>query len=284
MKVTRLQLLILVLPVATFAILFFIIPVGFIGRISLHETATNLPYINGVTLKSYIRFFSDSYYLGILFQTLKLGIVVTVMSFLAGYLPAYLIALEPNNRRRNIYLLLVMIPMWTNMLVRIYGWMVILGRKGFINNTLMFLGVQSEPLDMVFNFPAVVITQCFAVSLPYVILTLSSVIQGIDKRYIEAAIGLKATRFRTFIEITLPLSLPGIVASSTIAFVWAIEAYAVPAFLGSPSEITMGMEAYQQMIGSQNWPFACVISIIIFAMTAAITLAVQQGSNAKRAH
>lgn len=284
MKLTRLQLLVLVMPVAAFAIIFFVIPVAFIGRISFHETATNLPYVNGFTFKSYIRFLTDSYYLGVLFHTMKLGIVVTVMSLVAGYLPAYLIAFEPNSRRRNFYLLLVMIPMWTNMLVRIYGWMVILGRKGLINNTLMFLGVGSEPLDMVFNFSSVAITQCFAVSLPYVILSLSSVIQGIDKRFVEAAIGLNASRLRAFFEITVPLSLPGIVASSTIAFVWAIEAYAVPAFLGSPTEVTMGMEAYQQMIGSQNWPFACAISIIIFTMTAAITLAVQKGTYLKSTH
>ncbi len=272
------------MPVVGFTVLLFIIPVSFIGRISLHETATNLPYVVGVTLKSYVRFFTDAYYLGVLFHTLKLGVAVTLMSMMAGYLPAYLIALETNPRRRNFYLLLVMIPMWTNMLVRIYGWMVLLGRKGLLNNTLAFLGITSDPIDMVFNFPAVAITQCFAVSLPYVILSLSSVIQGIDKRYVEAAIGLKASRLRTFFEITLPLSLPGIVASSTIAFVWAIEAYAVPAFLGSPTEATMGMEAYHQMIESQNWPFACVISIIIFIMTAAVTLAVQKGSSAKHAH
>jgi ABC-type spermidine/putrescine transport system permease subunit I len=221
---------------------------------------------------------SDPYYLNVLLVTLKLGFAVTVLSLLVGYLPAYVIGREEDSKRRNMYLLIVMIPMWTNMLVRLYGWVVILGKKGFVNNTLISIGFQSEPIGFLYNFPVVTFVQCFAVSLPYVILTLTSVLRGIDRRLFEVSIGLHASRLRTFFEVALPLSFPGVVASSTIAFVWAIEAYAVPSFLGSPSEKTMSMEVYFQMIESQNWPFACVISIIIFIMTAAVTWLAQRGA------
>ncbi len=275
---SRYYTLLLVLPVVAFSIFFFVVPISFIARISFYKTAVNLPYVHGFTLESYFRFWSDSYYLGILFNTLKLGFVVTVLSQVAGYLPAYVIGREENSGRRNLYLILIMIPMWTNMLVRLYGWVVILGKKGLFNNVLTYTGLFTEPLRLLYNFPAVAGVQCFAVSLPYVILTLSSVIQGIDRSLFEVSVGLRASRFRTFFEVTLPLSLPGVIASSTIAFVWAIEAYAVPSFLGSPFEKTMSMEAYFQMIESQNWPFACVISIVIFVITAVVTLIAQRGS------
>jgi putative spermidine/putrescine transport system permease protein len=225
---------------------------------------------------------SDSYYLGILLNTLKLGFIVTLLSQVAGYLPAYVIGREENPGRRNLYLILIMIPMWTNMLVRLYGWVVILGKKGLFNQVLTDLGIFAEPLRLLYNFPAVAVVQCIAVSLPYVILTLSSVIQGIDRSLFEVSVGLHASRFRTFFEVTLPLSLPGIIASSTIAFVWAVEAYAVPSFLGSPFEKTMSMEAYFQMIESQNWPFACVISILIFVITAVVTLIAQKGATVRK--
>jgi putative spermidine/putrescine transport system permease protein len=277
----RYYTLLLVLPVVAFSLFFFVVPISFIARISFYKTAINLPYIHGSTLESYVRFLSDSYYLGILFNTLKLGFLVTILSLVAGYLPAYVIGREENPGRRNLYLVLIMIPMWTNMLVRLYGWVVILGKKGLINNALIYTGILTEPFKLLYNFPSVAIVQCFAVSLPYVILTLSSVIQGIDRSLFEVSIGLHASRFRTFFEVSLPLSLPGIIASSTIAFVWAIEAYAVPSFLGSPFEKTMSMEAYFQMIESQNWPFSCVISIIIFVITAVVTLVAQKGALVK---
>jgi putative spermidine/putrescine transport system permease protein len=277
----RYYTLLLVLPVVTFSLFFFVVPISFIARISFYKTAINLPYIPGFTLESYVRFLSDSYYLGILFNTLKLGFLVTVLSLVAGYLPAYVIGREENPARRNLYLVLIMISMWTNMLVRLYGWVVILGKKGLINNALIYTGILTEPLKLLYNFPSVAIVQCFAVSLPYVILTLSSVIQGIDRSLFEVSIGLHASRFRTFFEVSLPLSLPGVIASSTIAFVWAIEAYAVPSFLGSPFEKTMSMEAYFQMIESQNWPFSCVISVIIFVITAVVTLVAQKGALVK---
>lgn len=279
----RYYTLLLVLPVVVFSLFFFVVPISFIARISFYKTAINLPYIPGSTLESYVRFLSDSYYLGILFNTLKLGFLVTVLSLVAGYLPAYVIGREENPARRNLYLVLIMIPMWTNMLVRLYGWVVILGKKGLINNALIYTGILTEPLKLLYNFPSVAVVQCFAVSLPYVILTLSSVIQGIDRSLFEVSIGLHASRFRTFFEVSLPLSLPGVIASSTIAFVWAIEAYAVPSFLGSPFEKTMSMEAYFQMIESQNWPFSCVISVIIFVITAVVTLVAQRGALVKHA-
>jgi len=275
---SRFFTLMVVLPVAGFSIFFFVLPFLFVGRISFYKSAMNLPYLPELTLENYVRFLLDPFYLNVLFTTLKLGVMVTILSQVAGYLPAYLIGREENPKKRNLYLMLVIIPMWTNMLVRLYGWVVILGKKGLVNNTLMYVGFLAEPMKLIYNFPAVVVVQCFAVSLPYVILTLSSVIQGIDRRLFEVSIGLHGSRLRTFIEIVLPLSLPGIVASSTIAFVWAIEAYAVPSFLGSPSQRTMSIEAYFQMIDSQNWPFACVISVIIFVITATATLLVQKAA------
>ncbi len=276
--------LLFLLPVIAFSIFFFVIPVLFIGRISFYPTAVNLPYIQGTTLESYRRFFSDSYYLGILLNTLKLGFIVTLLSQIVAYLPAYVIGREEKPARRNLYLILVMVPMWTNMLVRLYGWVVLLGKKGLINNVLTSTGLLSEPLKLLYNFSCVAVVQCFAVSLPYVILTLSSVIQGIDRDLFEVSVGLHASRLRTFFEVTLPLSVPGIISSSTIAFVWAIEAYAVPSFLGSPFEKTMSMEAYFQMIESQNWPFASVISIIIFVLTVIVTLVAQKAAYVKHSH
>ncbi|MBI1775844.1 MAG: ABC transporter permease [Proteobacteria bacterium] len=255
----------LALPSAVALGLFCVAPLLYLGRYSLFVYDPADPLARGVTLASYIRFLTDSYYLGVLAQTLAIAFSVTLAALVLGFPVAYGLARQ-KSRWRAVCLVLIISPLYVSAVVRAYGWLVILGDGGLINNLLIWLGVVQRPIRMMFTSWAVVVALT-EVALPFMILTLASTLQKIDPMLEEAAANLGARPWRVFKEVILPLSMPGIIAGSMLVFILAAGSYATPALIGGRRVKMLVTEVYQQMTAIYNWPFGAAVSFILLILT-----------------
>jgi ABC-type spermidine/putrescine transport system permease subunit I len=221
-------------------------------------------------LDGYIKFLTDPFYIKIILYTLKNAVLVTIIALVAGYPVAYYVA-RASGIKKMICLLLIIVPLWTNLIVRIYGWFIILGSKGFINTMLLKADLIDKPLPMLFNSFSVVVG-LLDVVFPWVLLILISVLEGIDWSMIEAARDLGASRFKSFYEVTFKLSIPGMAVAGLFAFVWAMGEYAVPSLLGSSFQRTISIEVVDQILSVLNWPFGASIAFILFAISVLVLI------------
>jgi spermidine/putrescine transport system permease protein len=196
--------------------------------------------------------------------------LVTFISLLAGYPVAYYVA-RASGIKKVLCLLLIIVPLWTNLIVRIYGWFIILGSKGFINTILLQAGFIEKPLPMIFNSFSVVVG-LLDVVFPWILLILISVLEGIDWSMMEAARDLGAGRFKSFYEVTFKLSIPGMAVAGLFAFVWSMGEYAVPSLLGSSSQRTISIEVADQILSVLNWPFGASIAFTLFAISVLVLI------------
>jgi spermidine/putrescine transport system permease protein len=242
--------------------------------VSLGERGEAGQVVYSWTLKNYARFFSKIggryLYVQIFSRSLVIALLNTLLCLLVGYPLAYFIARQPTNRR-NALLLLVMIPFWTNFLVRTYAWMVILRDTGVINNLFLALGLISQPLPLLYNRGAVVLGLFYGY-LPFMILPLYASIEKLDFSLIEAAQDLGANALRTFLRIVLPLTMPGIVAGSIIVFIPSIGAYVTPDLMGGAKVTMVGNLLQQQFLKVRDWPFGSAAGFILMLTVLAATL------------
>jgi spermidine/putrescine transport system permease protein len=199
----------------------------------------------------YLKIFEKSFYLA--------G-ACTLICLLLGYPFAYAIA-RMEGRIKNLLLLLVIIPFWTSSLIRTYSMITMLKPKGIINSVLLWLGIIDKPLPMLFSDTAVVIGLIYNL-LPFMILPLMTNIERLDNRLIDAARDLGANRFTTFRKITLPLTLPGILAGSILVFLPAMTIFYIPDLLGGSKSILLGNLIQNQFLVTQNWPLGSAISVV----------------------
>jgi putative spermidine/putrescine transport system permease protein len=183
---------------------------------------------------------------------------------------AYCLA-RTRSRFKNLLLMAVILPLFVGNAVRAAGWMVLFGNRGFINSMLMGLGITSEPLQIMYTELAVVVG-VIAVNLPFVVLTLQAVLEGIDRAIEEAALGLGAGPWRTFRHVILPLALPGVIAGTILSFILAMNAYATPVLLGGPTFQMMGPTVYNQFAGLSNWPFGAAMAFVLMTATLLLTV------------
>jgi len=176
---------------------------------------------------------------------------------------------EERARFKNLLIMLVVLPLFVGNAVRAAGWMTIFGSKGFLNVTMMQLGLIHEPLEIMYTESAVV-AGIIAVNLPYMVLTLQSVIEGINRNVEEAAFSLGAGPATMFRRVLLPLSLPGILAGTILTFILSMNAYATPVLLGGPKFRMMGPLIYGQF-QLNNWPFGAAAAFILMAATLGLT-------------
>lgn len=243
----------LILPTATFLVIFFIYP--------LSKVLINSFFNPNFTLENYIRFFKEPVYLNVLWITLKTGLLVTFVTLILGYPVAYMLA-SVGERARNILLIFVLLPFWTSFLVRTYAWIVILQKEGIVNKTLMTIGIIDQPLMMVYNTTGVIIGLTH-VLLPFMILPLYSVMKNIDVDLIKAAQSMGASPFRAFRKVFFPLSVPGIAAGAILVFIICIGYYVTPALLGGRKD-TMISQVIAEQIGEQlNWGFGSAIALVV---------------------
>lgn len=264
----------LVAPALLLFVLFFVLPFGVMAVMSVFSAN---PIVNPnafLTTRHYMRFIDDSagIFHDALWSTLRMGFVTTVVSLLIGYPLAHWMA-RIQSRLGNVLLMVAVIaPLLTGIVVRTFAWMTILQDKGVINTLLMSWGITSKPLPLMYNEFGTVIALVH-IYVPFMVLTLAGVIGRIDERLEQAARSLGASRTRAFLEVTLPLSLPGILAGSLLVFALAISAYVTPALMGGTDVLTLPMLIAQQVGTSFNPNFAGALGMILLLVCLVIVIA-----------
>jgi putative spermidine/putrescine transport system permease protein len=229
------------------------------------------PYVPGevidtnvFTISNYSYFLQDWFYRSVLLKTLIIGLLVTLITLIMGYPVAYyVIRIKP--MYKEFFMILLLCPLLISVVIRAYGWFVILGNEGIVNKTLIGLGLISQPIKLLFNSTAIVIGLVHAL-LPFMTISIMSVLDRIRKELEEAAQGLGANRRQIFLRVTIPLSIPGIVAGSVIVFSLSIAYYVTPSILGGGGEHVMATLVGEQVISLLNWPFGSAIATILMVI------------------
>ncbi|AQS65554.2 MULTISPECIES: ABC transporter permease [Rhizobium/Agrobacterium group] len=257
----------LFLPFA-FVILFFFVPMCWLVATSMssHEVGS-APVFTG-TLEHYARFWTDPFYLETaLWTTVKLSVLSTVLALIIGYVLAYYIAELPADRR-GFLTSMVVVSLSVNIVIRIFGLNVLLMSGGLIDSALTFMGM---PKVRIMYTELGVLIGLVQIAIPYVVLPLIGVIAAIDPALKEAAASVGANKYKTFWAVTFPLSLPGVVAGTLIAFTLNAAAFAIPSLMGGGRVKMMGMMAYEQATVQGNFPFAAAIGISLTILSILIT-------------
>lgn len=257
------RLLILLFPVIFWLICFFLIPLLSVFAYSFIERGTYGGVQWNFTLENYQRLF-DGLYLGILWRSVSTAIVATVLCLILGYPFAYYLA-RYQPKRRNVLLLLVVVPFWTNFLIRTYAWILILRTEGILNSLLAFLVPNFQPLELL-NTPIAVQLGLVYGYLPFMILPLYASLEQLDLGLIEAAQDLGASPRRTFWHVTVPLSLPGILAGSMLVFIPTVGAFITPDLLGGGKVSYIGNVVERQFKSARDWPFGSALSFMLMCI------------------
>jgi putative spermidine/putrescine transport system permease protein len=223
------------------------------------------------TLENYVRFFSDTFYLGVLFRTLWISLVSTVACLVLGLPAAYYLSRLKIRWLKTGLILAIVIPLLMGNAVRAVGWIVLLADRGLINEAMIYVGVFSEPVRILYTGKAVAIG-LIAVLLPFMIISLQAVFDGVPESYEEAAMNLGAPPFMMFYRVLLPLIIPGVFSGCLLCFVLAMNAYATPVLIGGPSFHMMAPKVYEQALKVFNWPFAASMAFILMAVTLVLTI------------
>jgi len=256
-------------PASLLVLAFLALPMLLMLRFSFNSFVPGKFMVEAVTVENYVKLATDPYYRHVLGLTLGVSASVTVLTLIAGWPIAQFLA-RTQSRHKGLLLLAVVLPLFVGNAVRAAGWMVAFGREGLINRVLQAIGLIEAPLQIMFT-PTAVIIGIVSVNLPYVVLTLSSVIEGIDRRAEEAALSLGATPFETWRLVTLPLALPGLLAAGVLCFILSMNAYATPVLLGGPSFQMMAPVVADQVLQRANWPFGASLGFVLMLVTLGLT-------------
>ncbi|MEU9290940.1 ABC transporter permease [Streptomyces sp. NPDC048275] len=229
-----------------------------------------IAYEDGVTGENFARI-ADSLYAGVLADSLRIAAITTVLALVLGYPTAYAIARLPR-RWRTVALVLVVLPFWTNFLIRTYAWIVLLSSQGVVNTALTGIGVIDRPLELLYTEPAVVVGLLYAY-LPLMVLPLYSAIERVDRRLLEASADLGAPPARTFLSVTLPLTLPGVLTGCIFVFVPSLGNFVVPELLGGGRTVMVGNLIRDQFLTARDWPFGSVLALALIAFLVLLLMA-----------
>jgi len=264
----------LITPALLLFVLFFVLPFGVMAVMSFFS-ANPVSNPNAVlTTRHYERFIEDSadIFHDALWATLRIGLVTTIVALLIGYPLAHWLTRMQSRLGHALVLMAVIAPMLTGIVVRTFAWMTILQDKGVINTTLMSWSLIEKPLPLMYNEFGTVLALVH-IYVPFMVLTLAGVIGRIDERLEQAARSLGAGRLRAFVEVTLPLSLPGILAGSLLVFALSISAYVTPSMMGGTQVLTLPMLIAQQVGTSFNPGFAGALGVILLLVSLVIIVA-----------
>jgi len=247
---TLLVLVLLVLPVAATFVTTFTTPNGLFA-----------PYLS---------FFSSGFRRTVLWRTLQVSLATTAISLVVGFLTAYVISRAPG-WLKSILIIAAVFPLLTGVVVRSFAWLIILGKNGILNGTLLAAGVIDQPLTMLYTQGAV-ITAMVYLFVPLMILTLVGVLEGIPDDLLQASSSLGATPAATFMQVILPLSVPGLIVGAVLVFTGSFTSYATPQLIGGESQMVMGTLMYQQAMVTFDWVMASTIAAVMVVITIAIVL------------
>lgn len=251
-------------PVTFWMILFFVFPLIFILVMSFAVRGLYGGVEYSFTLENYVRFF-DPLYLNILWESILIAALTTVICLVFGYPFAYIVARAPR-KYRNILLMLIVVPFWTNSLIRTYAWIVLLRTEGVINTVLLQLGVISEPFEMLYNTGAVMVGLAYTL-FPFMVLPLYASIEKLDQNLLEAASDLGAKPWQTFAKVTLPLTMPGVVAGCLLVFIPTLGLFFIPDLMGGSKTMLIGNLIRNQFLTARDWPFGSAASVILMILT-----------------
>ena len=261
----------LLVPATIFVAIGLMVPIAILFRYSLNAFVPGQLMVDALTIDNYVKFFTDPFYLQVLWRTIRVAVACTVFCLIFGFPLAYVLA-RTQSRFKNLLVMAIVLPLFVGNAVRAAGWMVAFGSKGFVNATLMGMGVISQPFEIMYTELAVIIG-IIAVNLPFMVLTLQSVIEGIDRNVEEAAFSLGAPPMTMARRVLFPLALPGILAGVILTFILAMNAYATPVLLGGPKFQTMGPLVFSTFAQQNNWPFGGAVSFILMTATLILTVA-----------
>ena len=219
---------------------------------------------------NFLRFLTDRYVLGVLKNTLLLGLQTVILAFLIGYPLAYAGVRLKSKRFRTVILLFVFLPLVTSVVVRCYGWFIILSTKGVINWIIQTLGLSSGPLDLVYTKGAVLLGNVH-VLLPFMVFPILSSLSGLNPAYKEAAYDLGTNKLQRFTRVTFPLSLSGTLSGIEVVFTLSISSYVTPVLLGGGKVMVLSRMIYEDTIG-MNWPMAAAAGAVMLLCVFAILL------------
>ena len=255
----------LVAPMAIWTILFVLATLGYILYLSFSTRAENGMGVTAqFTLDNYLKILNPSY-LKVLGNSLKLAAITTIICLLVGYPFGYLMA-KASPKRRTVLMLLLIVPFWTNALVRVYGWRILLMGDGPVNTFLLTLGVIDQPLKLLNTFGAVVLGMVYAL-LPFMILPTYSSVEKMDWALVEASRDMGSSPLRAFVTVTLPLTAPGMLAGCVLTFVPSIGLFFMSDLLGGSNDVFLGNLINDQLLKSRDWPFAAALSVVVMLLT-----------------
>lgn len=275
-----LQGFLLVSPTLLWLLLLLILPLALTVITSFGGRSTDGNVIYGFSLTNYLRIFGlggeefDSFYLRVVGQSLWLALISTILVIMMAYPLAYYVARSPA-KRRNTLLFLILVPLWTNFVLRIYAWIMILRTQGVLNGVIGWIAgllhLPFAPLDLYPSFGAVLVGMVYEF-LPFMILPIYTSLEKIDNSLYEAAADLGANPFRTFFKVTLPLSLPGMTAGVVLVFIPVMGTFIVSDILGGRQTVLIGNLIQRQFLDARDPAFGSALSIFLMLLTLVITL------------
>ena len=265
--------ILLLLPAGLLVAALLAAPLVYLLSFSLHHSVPGRMALQpGVTLSNYGRILTDSYYLGVTVRTLGLSLGATTICLLLGFPMAYFLWRAPA-RWKGPLTLLVVAPLLISIVVRSYGWMVILGDSGLLNNALRAVGLIDAPLEIMFTSTAVLIG-LIHVQFPFMVLSILAGLERVDADLVDAAATLGARRGRAILEVVLPLAVPGIVGGVTVVFSLCMTAFVTPTLMGGSGSRVLTTLIYNQFIVVFDWPFGAALAALLLVLCLATTFGI----------
>ena len=262
------------IPIILWLLIIIITPVVLMLIMSFRQkVGYDISYV--LTLSNYLTILKRPLYFKIFLRSFRIALIASALAIFAGYPLAYYIS-RKIRKGRSLLFMLIITPLWISYLVRIIAWRTILGNRGLINSTLMALGLIKEPLSfLLYNQFAVAITLTY-IAIPFVFIPLYTSLEKIPVSLIDAARDLGANEFQTFINVTFPLSIPGLLTGFTLAFIVSLGDYIIPMQLGGTGGMMVGNIIWSQFGFAFNWPLGAALGFILFSIAAVILAMVQK--------
>lgn len=266
---SRAQGLFLISPTNIYLFILIVLPLILVTGLSFLSRGAYGQVIFKLNLTNYTRLF-DALYGKVMIFSLGVGVGTTVICLLVGYPLAYFLAHAPV-KQRSLLLFLILLPFWTNFIIRIFAWMIILRSGGLLDSILQWLHITQAPLNLLYTPTAVLIGMVYEF-LPFMVLPLYTSLEKIENSLLEAAADLGAPPWKAFLRVTLPLSVPGMIAGTILTFIPAMGMFVVPDILGGAKTILIGNVIRNQFLTARDWPFGAAASMVLMVMTMVLTL------------
>ncbi|RCK72923.1 MAG: Spermidine Putrescine ABC transporter permease component PotB [Anaerolineae bacterium] len=261
--------LVLLGPALTWLGLFLVLPLALILVYSFFQRGAFGQIVPQLTLANYSRLFNPTV-LKVFLNSLRIASLVTGLALLLGYPTAYFITHQPS-RWKNTLLVLVILPFWTSYLIRTYAWIVLLNREGVLSRLLIAVGLSKEPISFLYNDTAIFIGLLYGY-LPFMVLPLYSAIERLNPELREAAFDLGATPLKTFLQVTLPLTIRGVVTGAIFVFVPSLGNFFVPELLGGGQRFMIGNMINNQFLKARDWPYGSAMAFGVMAIVLMLLL------------